>query len=63
VWFDEAGGFVSTGIYDRAALPAGSRLVGPAVIDQLDSTSVVPPGWVAEVDEWLNIRMTMEEGS
>ncbi len=38
-------------------LPAGARIEGPAIIDQLDSTTVVPPGWRAEVDEWLNIRM------
>jgi N-methylhydantoinase A len=31
------------------------------VIDQLDSTTLVPPGWRAEVDEWLNIRMHREE--
>jgi len=27
------------------------------VIDQLDSTTLIPPGVAAEVDEWLNIRM------
>jgi N-methylhydantoinase A len=27
------------------------------VIDQLDSTTLVPPDVTAEVDEWLNIRM------
>ena len=41
--------------------PAGTQLDGPAVVDQLDSTTVVPPGWRAEVDEWLNIRMHREE--
>ena len=41
-------------------LPAGARIEGPAIIDQLDSTTVVPPGWRAEVDEWLNIRMHRE---
>jgi N-methylhydantoinase A len=39
----------------------GTRLTGPAIIEQLDSTTVVPPGWGAEVDEWLNIRMQVEE--
>jgi N-methylhydantoinase A len=32
------------------------------VIEQLDSTTVVPPGVPAEVDEWLNIRMHVGEG-
>ena len=38
-------------------LPAGFAFEGPAIVEQLDSTIVVPPGWRAEVDEWLNIRM------
>jgi N-methylhydantoinase A len=57
VFFEEAGGFVSTPVYVRDDLPAGTRIPGPAVIDQLDSTTLVPPDVTAEVDEWLNIRM------
>jgi N-methylhydantoinase A len=60
VHFDSSGGAVDTPLYLRSELPAGVRLDGPAVIDQLDSTTVVPPGWRAEVDEWLNIRMHKE---
>ena len=41
----------------REDLPAGVRFEGPAVIDQLDTTTLVPPGVKAEVDEYLNIRM------
>jgi len=55
VWFD--GEAVDTPVYERSDLPAGVTFEGPAVIDQLDSTTVVPPGVKAEVDEWLNIRM------
>jgi N-methylhydantoinase A len=61
VHFGAAGAAVETPLYVRSGLPAGSRLSGPAVIDQLDSTTLVPPGWRAEVDEWLNIRMHREE--
>ena len=57
VWFDELPDAVETPIYERSAVPAGTVLDGPAIIDQLDSTTLVPPGWRAEVDEWLNIRM------
>jgi N-methylhydantoinase A len=57
VVFDEADEPVDTPVYDRAALPAGCRLDGPAVVQQLDSTIVVPPGVTAEVDEHLIIRM------
>jgi N-methylhydantoinase A len=44
-----------TPIYARADLPAGFAFEGPAIIDQLDSTTVVPPGTKAEVDQYLNI--------
>ena len=44
-------------MYRRADLPAGAELTGPAILEQLDSTVVVPPGVRAEVDEWLNVRM------
>jgi len=60
VYFDASGDAVDTPLYVRNDLPAGTKLVGPAIIDQLDSTTVVPPGWRAEVDEWLNIRMHRE---
>ena len=42
-------GSLETPIYPRDQLAAASRLVGPAIITQLDSTTLVPPGWVAEV--------------
>jgi N-methylhydantoinase A len=54
---------VDTPLYVRADLLAGAKIEGPAVIDQLDSTTVVPPGWRAEVDEWLNIRMHRDAAS
>ena len=61
VYFDEPTDGFDTPVYDRAALPAGARLPGPAIVNQLDSTTVVPPGWTAQVDEWLNLRMTKTE--
>ena len=41
-WFPETG-FVATAVYDRARLPADCRLSGPAIIEQMDTTTVVPP--------------------
>jgi N-methylhydantoinase A len=41
-------------------LPAGVSFHGPAIVDQLDSTTVVPPGAVATVDKFLNIVMRLE---
>ncbi|GAA4618013.1 hydantoinase/oxoprolinase family protein [Saccharopolyspora hordei] len=54
-------GWVDTPVHDRSDLPAGTRLRGPAVIEQLDATTVVPPGARAEIDEWLNIRIHLTE--
>jgi len=36
-------------VRDRASLPPGSKLPGPAILTQLDATTVVAPGWTAEV--------------
>ncbi len=37
-------------IYLRSELPEGARLRGPALIDEYDSTTVIPEGWEARVD-------------
>ena len=44
-----------TPIYQRDDLPAGFSLTGPAIVEQIDSTVVVPPGMTAAVDKYLNI--------
>lgn len=54
VWFSESGS-VPTPMYDRAVLPAGASIDGPAIISQLDSTTVVPPGARISVDDALNM--------
>jgi N-methylhydantoinase A/oxoprolinase/acetone carboxylase beta subunit len=46
---------VPTRYYDRASLRAGNRLLGPAIVNQYDSTTVVPPGISARVDGFGNI--------
>jgi N-methylhydantoinase A len=45
-----AGDLHDTPIHDRAALAAGSRIRGPAVIEEFGSTTVVFPGQALEVD-------------
>ncbi|WP_306420622.1 hypothetical protein [Arthrobacter sp. JCM 19049] len=56
VYFGELG-WVDTPVYERSLLPAGATFLGPAIIDQLDSTTVVPPNTTAEIDGWGNIRI------
>lgn len=53
-------GWIETPVYDRGSLPAGATFMGPAIIDQLDSTTVVPPRTRAVIDEWLNIRIHLK---
>ncbi|HTY76631.1 MAG TPA: hydantoinase/oxoprolinase family protein [Candidatus Bathyarchaeia archaeon] len=50
-------GFVAAALYDRARLPAGSRVAGPAIIEQADTTSVIPPGHIALVEPSGNLRI------
>ena len=50
-YFPEKGGYVETPIYDRDRLFAGAELHGPAVIEERESTTVLPPGCGGRVDE------------
>ena len=56
-WFRTNGELreVPTRYYDRAALKAGNRLDGPAIVNQYDTTTVIPPGVSAHVDRFGNI--------
>ena len=61
VFFERAGGFVDTPVYRRSDLPAGAVLKGPAVVEQMDTTTVIPTGVKATVDEYLNIILDMRD--
>jgi N-methylhydantoinase A len=56
VWFD--GAQHATTLYDRARLRPRMRFEGPAIVTEFDSTTVVLPGHVAEVDAHFNILIT-----
>jgi N-methylhydantoinase A len=47
-------------IFDRARLRAGNRIRGPAIVEQLDSTSVIPPGFAVTVDRLGNLLLQRE---
>ena len=59
VYFDEFSKFRDTRIYDRQRLPVGERILGPAIIEQLDTTTVLYPGQVAELDAVGNLVVTI----
>jgi N-methylhydantoinase A len=49
LWFRDTSA-VEAAIYDRRRMPAGLALTGPAVIESLESTILVPPGWIATMN-------------
>lgn len=55
VFFAEAGGFVDCPSYDRYQLAAGGVIEGPAIVEEMDSTTVIQPGFLAEVDRYGNL--------
>jgi N-methylhydantoinase A len=55
VYFAESRGYVDTPLFERAGLPAGACLEGPAIIEQPDTTVVVYPGQVCTVDPAGNL--------
>ena len=59
VWMD--GQERAAVIYDRGRLRAGDVVKGPAVITEMDSTTLVLNGHVARVDEFGNIFITPED--
>ncbi len=59
VYFDRASGMRTTPVYDRALLAPGHEIAGPAVVEQLDSTTVVYPGQSAAVDDYRNLVITV----
>jgi N-methylhydantoinase A len=55
VYVDAARGWRESPVYRREALPAGARVAGPAVINEMSATTVLLPGQSARVDEWGNL--------
>ena len=48
-------GWLACACHEREALSAGARLTGPAVVEQLDATTVILPGQRATVDRYGNL--------
>jgi N-methylhydantoinase A len=45
-------------VYARAWLPAGAAVPGPAIVEEMGATTVIPPGWTATVGEWGELGLT-----
>ena len=47
-------------IYERDRLDIGATLAGPAVVEQFDATTVIPPGWRGRVDGFRNLILATD---
>jgi N-methylhydantoinase A len=56
-WFD--GAWHDTEIVDRRAIAAGETRKGPLIIEQLDSTTVAPPGAIVHCDAFDNLLIKL----
>jgi len=56
VYFQSTG-WIEAAVYSRNAFSPGNRIEGPAIIEQYDATTIVPPQWNAVADEYLNLRL------
>jgi N-methylhydantoinase A/oxoprolinase/acetone carboxylase beta subunit len=54
-YFPEAGGWIDCPVYDRYHLAAGMQIAGPAIVEERESTSVLPAGSVATVDQHASL--------
>lgn len=57
-----SGSFKEYDIYDRELLGNGNVVHGPAIVEQMDSTTIIPEGMKGTVDKNLNIMIEREEG-
>jgi len=67
VWFPTTNGStvaqpLKTRLYDREHLGTGHIIAGPAVIFQLDTTTLIPPRWTARVDPYRNLIAEVSYG-
>ena len=60
VYFSEAGGWTTAAVFDRYGFLAGNRIAGPAIIEEDDATTILPPEWSAEVDAHGNLVLTQD---
>jgi N-methylhydantoinase A len=59
VWFGDS--FIETPVYQRELLPIGATIPGPAIFNQMDSTTVIAPSDVARVDELANLVIEVRQ--
>ena len=61
--FFTTGTWYDTPVFQRDSLAAGQALTGPAIIEQLDATTLIFPGDRGVVDAWGNLIVTLAPGN
>jgi N-methylhydantoinase A len=61
VWF--AGAASECPVWERERLPERARFAGPAIVEEFGATTVLPPGWRAEVDAHGNLVLDRDPGA
>ena len=57
VYFDESRDFIECPIYRRERLSPEAHIAGPAILEGMDSTVVINPGWESRIDQYGNCIM------
>ncbi|HWF26144.1 MAG TPA: hydantoinase/oxoprolinase family protein [Solirubrobacteraceae bacterium] len=60
VYFDEVGDFTDTPVYRRDRLGADATIDGPAIVEQADTTILIPPGARARTDASMNLVIAVD---
>ena len=58
-WFAESGGYLDTPVYQRHTFSPDQTLSGPALIEERESTLVVPPGARVHCDASANLLLDL----
>jgi N-methylhydantoinase A/oxoprolinase/acetone carboxylase beta subunit len=61
IWVPAENAFQIAPVWDRYTLAPGWRTPGPAVVEEVESTTVVPPGFDVAVDDGLNLVLTRRQ--
>lgn len=48
---------VEASVYERDRLDIGAVVAGPAIVEQFDATTIIPPGWSGSVDAYRNLML------
>ncbi|KUO75836.1 MAG: hydantoin utilization protein A [Clostridia bacterium BRH_c25] len=63
VLFDGEKAYLPTNVYQRTDIRPGCTICGPAIVEQMDSTTIIPPKWTAYTDGFNNIKATYQGGA